>query len=109
MAGVNIVWGRLRPGRGLGEQPTLRHRGSIAQVDDRAGGLRPIPQSPYRFSNATSGVRAGAPHRGEHNGEVLGDWLGLGEADVARLAESGILGADIPAYKNDPPLPSSSS
>jgi crotonobetainyl-CoA:carnitine CoA-transferase CaiB-like acyl-CoA transferase len=109
MAGVNIVWGRLRPGRGLGEQPTLRHRGSIAQVDDRAGGTRPIPQSPYRFSNARSGVRAGAPHRGEHNGEVLGDWLGLGEADVARLAESGILGADIPAYKNDPPLPSSSS
>jgi CoA:oxalate CoA-transferase len=97
MAGINIAWGRLRSGRELGDQPTLRHRGSIAQVDDRAGGTRPIPQSPYRFSGASSGVRAGAPHRGEHNAEVLAEWLGQGEADVARLIESGVLGVEIPA------------
>jgi CoA:oxalate CoA-transferase len=97
LAGVNIAWGRLRPGHDLGEQPTLRHRGAIVQVDDRAGGTRPIPQSPYRFSNARSGVRAGAPHRGEHNGEVLGEWLGLGETEVARLAGTGVLAAEIPA------------
>jgi crotonobetainyl-CoA:carnitine CoA-transferase CaiB-like acyl-CoA transferase len=96
LAKVNIAWGRLRAGHDLGEQPTLRHRGAIVQVDDRAGGTRPIPQSPYRFSAASSGVRGGAPHRGEHNTEVLGEWLGLGEADVARLAESGVLAAEAP-------------
>jgi CoA:oxalate CoA-transferase len=94
MAKINIAWGRVRRGHDLGEQPTLRHRGSIAQVDDRAGGTRPIPQSPYRFSAACSGVRAGAPHRGEHNREVLGEWLGLGEAEVAALCDSGVLAAD---------------
>jgi len=97
MARINIAWGRLRPGRELGEQPTLQHRGSIAQVDDRAGGTRPIPQSPYRFSDARSGVRAGAPHRGEHNIEVLGEWLGLAGADVDALVANGVLDADIPA------------
>ena len=97
MARINIAWGRLRPGHDLGEQPTLRHRGSIVQIDDRAGGTRPIPQSPYRFSAASSGVRAGAPHRGEHNADVLGDWLGLGAADLTRLAETGVLAADVPA------------
>ena len=96
MAKMNIAWGQVRGGADLGEQITLRHRGSIAQVDDRAGGTRPIPQSPYRFSNAKSGVRAGAPHRGEHNAEVLGEWLGLGGADVANLAESGVLAAEVP-------------
>jgi crotonobetainyl-CoA:carnitine CoA-transferase CaiB-like acyl-CoA transferase len=93
---VNIAWGRVRRGHDLAEQPTLRHRGSIAQVDDRAGGTRPIPQSPYRFSAARSGVRAGAPHRGEHNREVLGEWLGLGEADVESLTAAGILADQVP-------------
>ena len=97
LAKVNIAWGRLRPGHDLEDQPTLRHRGSITQVDDRAGGTRPIPQSPYRFSAARSGVRAGAPHRGEHNGAVLSEWLGLGEAEVTGFIESGVLAAEIPA------------
>jgi crotonobetainyl-CoA:carnitine CoA-transferase CaiB-like acyl-CoA transferase len=96
MAKINIAWGQVRRGHDLAEQPTLRHRGSIAQVDDRAGGTRPIPQSPYRFSAARSGVRAGAPHRGEHNREVLGEWLGLGEADVEALTAAGVLSDQVP-------------
>ena len=93
---INIAWGRVRHGRDLREQPTLMHRGSIAEIDDRAGGTRPIPQSPYRFSNARSGVRAGAPHRGEHNAEVLEEWLGFGGAEVQALTEVGVLAADVP-------------
>jgi CoA:oxalate CoA-transferase len=96
MAKINIAWGRVRRGHDLGEQPTLRHRGSIAQIDDRAGGTRPIPQSPYRFSAARSGVRGGAPHRGEHNREVLGEWLGLGDAEVEDLTAAGVLADQVP-------------
>jgi hypothetical protein len=57
---MNIAWGEVRAGAKLADQPTVRHRGSIARVDDRAGGTRPIPQSPYRFSDATSQVRGPA-------------------------------------------------
>jgi crotonobetainyl-CoA:carnitine CoA-transferase CaiB-like acyl-CoA transferase len=91
MAKMNIAWGQVRSGFHLADQPTIRHRGTIAQVDDRAGGTRPIPQSPYRFSDAAAHVRGGAPHRGEHNAEVLADWLKLGKADVAALADKGVL------------------
>ena len=91
MAKMNIAWGQVRAGAHLQDQPTIKARGAIAQIDDRAGGTRPIPQSPYRFSDARSEVRGPAPHRGEHNAEVLGEWLGKGSAEVAALAEAGVL------------------
>jgi len=65
--------------------------GREAVVHDRAGGSRPITQSPYRFSDATSGVRGPAPHRGEHNVEILNDWLGRTPADAEKLEHSGVL------------------
>lgn len=91
MAKMNIAWGQVRPGANLREQPTLKHRGSIAEIDDRAGGTRPIPQSPYRFSDARSGVRGPAPHLGEHNAEVLAEWLGMAADQVAGLTAEGVL------------------
>ena len=63
MARMNIAWGEVRNARTLTEQPTVKARGSIVQVDDREGGTRPVVQSPYRFSAAASGVRGPAPHR----------------------------------------------
>jgi CoA:oxalate CoA-transferase len=93
---VNIAWGQVRPGKTLHDHPTLKHRRSIAQVDDRAGGTRPTPQSPYRFSNARSGVRAGAAHRGEHNTEVLAEWLGIDAAATEKLVANGVVGAYLP-------------
>jgi crotonobetainyl-CoA:carnitine CoA-transferase CaiB-like acyl-CoA transferase len=72
----------------LEEQATLKHRGMLVQMDDRDGGTRPMADSPYRFSQARSGVRGPAPHRGEHNREVLKDWLGMGDADIEAWLQS---------------------
>jgi crotonobetainyl-CoA:carnitine CoA-transferase CaiB-like acyl-CoA transferase len=91
MAKMNLAWGRLRSGRSLREQPTLAHRKSIVEVDDRAGGTRPVAQSPYRFSQAYSGVRGPAPHQGEHNEEVLREWLGKSREEVSELLSCGVL------------------
>ena len=66
-------------------------------VDDRAGGERLVTQSPYRFSDAESGVRGGAPHRGEHNAEVLQEWLDMDAVDIAALVDCGALLEDTPA------------
>ena len=94
MAQMNLAWGQVRAPVALHEQPTLAARGAITEVDDRAGGTRPITQSPYRFSAARSGVRGPAPHRGEHNIEVLQDWLGRSAAQVQALHVSGVLQYD---------------
>lgn len=89
---ANLAWGDVRTRRTARELPTVAHRGSIAQVDDRAGGTRPVPQSPYRMSGAATGVRGGAPKLGEHNREVLADWLSLGEEALERYRSALIEG-----------------
>ncbi len=94
MAKMNIAWGDVRAPSSVGEQATVAFRKSIVQIDDREGGTRPVPQSPYRFSGAKAGVRGPAPHRGEHNAEVLKDWLGIHAADVDALLTRGILHRD---------------
>jgi crotonobetainyl-CoA:carnitine CoA-transferase CaiB-like acyl-CoA transferase len=94
MAAMNLAWGRVRAGATLREQPTLAARRSITEVDNGEGGTRPVAQSPYRFSNAQSGVRGPAPHRGAHNGDVLGEWLGASRDEVAALLAKGVLTRD---------------
>jgi crotonobetainyl-CoA:carnitine CoA-transferase CaiB-like acyl-CoA transferase len=94
MAKMNLAWGRIRTGKALRDQPTIAHRQSIVDVDDRAGGTRPIVQSPYRFSQAVSGVRGAAPHKGEHTDEILRGWLGLSDKEIDQLAAQGILTRD---------------
>ncbi|MFT5692019.1 MAG: CoA:oxalate CoA-transferase [Oceanicoccus sp.] len=91
MKKVNIAWGEIRDPADIEEQITIKSRGSIVQVDDRAGGTRPITQSPYRFSNAESGVRGPAPHRGEHNSEILEQWLSKPTDEIDKLSGNGIL------------------
>ena len=93
-AKMNIVWGKVRDPRMMREQETVLARGSITEIDDRNGGLRPIPQSPYRFSNAQSGVQGPAKHRGEDNFTVLSSWLGTSHQEVQSLLEAGVLNRD---------------
>ena len=94
MASMNLAWGIVRDPTAIREQATVKARGAIVDIDDRAGGTRPITQSPYRFSGARSGVRGPAPYRGEHNGEVLREWAGLPDFEINGLLEKGVLQAD---------------
>lgn len=94
MAKMNLAWGRVRSGKSLREQPTLAFRNSVIDIDDRAGGVRPMVQTPYRFSQAAAGVRGPAPHKGEHNAEILRSWLGLSDDAIAALLSRGILTRD---------------
>jgi crotonobetainyl-CoA:carnitine CoA-transferase CaiB-like acyl-CoA transferase len=84
----NIAWGNVLTAEDIREQPTVHHRQMIIQVDDRAGGTRPVVQSPYRFSNAEAGVRRPAPWKGEHNEEVLREWLAVDATESTRWARA---------------------
>ena len=96
MAKLNLAWGKVRDPADIRNQETVAHRGAIVDVDDREGGTRPVTQSPYRFSAARSGVRGPAPHRGEHNVEALGDWLGKTPEQVSALEAAGVLSSELP-------------
>jgi CoA:oxalate CoA-transferase len=89
--GMNLAWGDVREGAQTLDLPTVKRRGTITEVDDGAGGKRPVVQSPYRFSAATSGARGASPRQGEHNEIVLADWLGFDRAAVDALRSAGVL------------------
>ena len=93
---LNIAWGEVRTMDEAIVSPTAAHRKVVAHVDDRSGRgtTRGVIDSPYRFSAWESGVRGGAPHRGEHNAEVLVDWLGSSGSDIEALVASGVLLAE---------------
>jgi CoA:oxalate CoA-transferase len=84
---MNLAWGDVRSATDVTSISSVVARGTITEVDDRVGGTRPIPQSPYRFQNLESGVRGGAPHLGEHNEQILEEWLGWSELEIAESRE----------------------
>ena len=91
MKSMNVAWGEVRSPENLRDQKTIIRRGSITDIDDRNGGTRPITQSPYRFSDAKSGVRGPAAHRGEHFNEVLKGWLSMNDKDISQLREDNVV------------------
>lgn len=91
---VNLAWGDVRSNADAFRSPTARSRGAVALVDDRGGGSRPVVQSPYRFSDARSGAVRGPAYRGEHNREVLEQWLGASAEEVEQLEKSGVIQAE---------------
>jgi len=91
---AGLAWGELRTPRTVLDSPTVQARGVVTEVDDRGGGRRRVVQSPYRFSAAAAGVRGPARYRGEQNHEVLGDWLGAGDGEIADLVAEGVLLAE---------------
>jgi CoA:oxalate CoA-transferase len=93
---ANIAWADISTTDDLFETPIADERRLATDIDGRDGATRRVVESPYRFSAAEAGVRGPAPWQGEHNAEVLGEWLELGEQDTSRLTEAGVLQADLP-------------
>lgn len=88
---AGLAWGELREHREVFETPTIAHRGTVAEIDDRDGGTREVVRSPYRMTTTQIGAPGAAAHLGEHNHPVLQEWLGMAPDVVAGLYESGVL------------------
>ena len=91
---AGLPWGDVRQMEDVLDSPTLRDRPPYAEVDDRAGGVRRVVEAPYHFSQATSGIRGPAPRRGEHNANVLSEWLELKPEEIENLEKVGTLLAE---------------
>ena len=91
---MRLAWGRVR---GIGEdtyaEPSVASRGILVEVEDNLGNKRRVVQSPYKFSNAESGISSAsrAADTGEHNESALRDWLGWESERIEGLRASGVL------------------
>lgn len=74
-------------------------RGAIVDVSDRGEGAFKVPNSPWRFSSATSGAHGEPAYRGEHNREVLRELGGLTDEEINRLEADGIPSSRIPRQR----------
>lgn len=76
-------------------------RGAFVEVDTGRGETVTVPQAPWRFRGATSGVGTAAGYRGQHNREVLRELLGASDADVDAFLADGTLSERPPSWLRD--------
>ena len=70
--------------------PHLRQRGTVRTIHDRILGDFDVPGFALRFSDFPEGLELEAPFLGEHNREILTDYLGYSASRVTELEEKGI-------------------
>ena len=89
-----LAWGKIRqPGEDAFAEPSVEGRGVFVEVDDGQGTKRRTVQSPYRFSDAQSGITPDShlSRHGEDNSKALQDWLGMETADLDTLIKAGVI------------------
>lgn len=73
------------------QHPHLRQRGTVRTIHDRILGDFDVPGFALRFSDFPERLELQAPTLGEHNAEILTQWLGYTPAQVQELERRGIL------------------
>ncbi|HAD08732.1 MAG TPA: hypothetical protein DCF62_04570, partial [Porticoccaceae bacterium] len=76
------------------EHPHLRERGTVRTVTEREFGTFDMPGMPLRFSAYANDLDLQAPYLGEHNRDVLSNFLSYDEARIEELEQAGVLVAE---------------
>ena len=74
------------------KDPQLLDRNYVQWLERDFVGTIPHPSAPYRPGKEPIPIYKPAPTLGQHNKEVLGELLGLSDADLAELTSEGIIG-----------------
>ena len=92
------------------EHPQVKARGVLRESGHPAAPSAPVIAPYFRMSATPGGVRSPAPLLGQHTDAVLAERLGLGQDELARLRERGILGSGKrEAARKAPPAPATPS
>jgi crotonobetainyl-CoA:carnitine CoA-transferase CaiB-like acyl-CoA transferase len=105
---VGIPAGPVFDNRDTHLDPHFKARGFLEYVShpqDRGIGARPFIGRPYKFSKSPVKIQGRAPAFGEHNGAVVKDLLGVGDAEYWRMEQEGTI-APVPTT-GEPVIPDS--
>jgi crotonobetainyl-CoA:carnitine CoA-transferase CaiB-like acyl-CoA transferase len=72
--------------------PQLVARGFYETAEHPVVGPYTVPTVPFRFASRERWLRRGAPALGQHNREILGELLGLPEAELGALEKQAVIG-----------------
>jgi crotonobetainyl-CoA:carnitine CoA-transferase CaiB-like acyl-CoA transferase len=100
---IKLPIGVVRSVKEVEESTWAKEWGAFVDIPDRHGGHGVVPQSPWRFSDATSGAHGSFSYPGEDNAAVLQEWLDFDVTAIADLADRGVLRSRIPADVDEPP------
>jgi len=92
----NLVMGFVRTFTEAASTEWAKERGAIVEISDRGDGSFSVPNTPWRFSAATSGAHGLPAYRGEHNHEVLSELLDLTPEEINTLEGAEIISARLP-------------
>ena len=88
---VGVPSGPTYDFRQVFDDPQVRHRALLAEMAHPLVGSVPTVANPIRFSATPIEYRRPPPVLGEHTREVLGEVLGLAEAELDALARQGAI------------------
>jgi formyl-CoA transferase len=87
----DVAVGLVLDSRAILDEPYFRRRGSVVDVKDSQLGSLPMPGVQPRLQRNPGTVRWSGPQVGEHNQDILCGLLGLSDAEIAALAERGVV------------------
>jgi formyl-CoA transferase len=88
----SIPAGRVYRAPDMLADPHFQAREAIIEVETERFGPLKMQSSFPKFSATPGSVRRPAPSKvGQHNAEIYGELLGLTDADLARMAEQGVI------------------
>jgi len=73
------------------EDPQVRHREMLVEIDHPTVGRFPMHGLNIHFSHTPQEIRRPPPLLGQHNEEVYGRWLGFDSVAVAQLKSKGVI------------------
>ncbi len=73
------------------EDPHIRSRGMLFDLEDEELGMVPQVGSPWKLGRTREKTHKAPPRIGEHDKEVYREWLGLEPKDIERLKRSKII------------------
>jgi crotonobetainyl-CoA:carnitine CoA-transferase CaiB-like acyl-CoA transferase len=94
LIGAGVPAAALTDPRRADDHPQLTAWGYFESVEHAILGPHRVPSLPFRYASVDRWARTPAPRLGQHNDEVLRDWLHLADAEIDRLRADGVIGTE---------------
>ena len=88
---AEIPCARLADVTDIVENPQVKHRGQIIEIEHPVQGTGRMQGNPIRLADTPVKNHRTVPTLGQHTDEILSDWLNLDQNAIAALREDGVI------------------